>query len=177
MQEHEIILKVVNALERIANAMKQGTMTDAGLLREAVQFMRQFADRLHHSKEEDLLFPAMQQKGIPEQGGPIGVMKNEHEMARAFVASFEEAVEAYAEQGESTAEGVCAAIQAITALYPDHIWKENNVLYPMAMELFTPEELSQLVHQFGDVEAGAGLAARSDFAKFADRLELEAAPG
>ncbi len=61
--------------------------------------------------------------------------------------------------------------------YPDHIWKEDNVLYPMAVEVFTSEELNELLHQFEDVEAEFGLAAHSGFIKFADRLELESARG
>lgn len=177
MHEHEIILKVMNALEHVADAMKRGRKVDAELLRGAVQFMREFADRFHHSKEEDLLFPALQRKGVPEHGGPIGVMKNEHELARTLVASFEETVEAYAEQGERAVDALCAAIHNIAALYPDHIWKEDNVLYPMAVELFTSEEMNELLHQFEDVEAEIGLAAHSDLVNFADRLELESARG
>lgn len=177
MREHEIILKTISAMEHAGDAMKRGARIDAELLREAVRFMQNFADRLHHSKEEDLLFPAFENKGVPEEGGPVGVMKTEHEQARAIVASFEAAVEAYAEQGEAASGPVCAAIKDIAGLYPDHIWKEDNVLYPMAVELFSAEEMNSLERQFEDVDAAADQAEHSKFLNFADRLELASSPG
>ncbi len=177
VREHEIILNVMKALGQVADAMKRGTKCDVELLRDAVLFMCEFADRIHHSKEEDLLFPALHQKGIPNDGGPIGAMKIEHEQARALVASFTEAVEAYAGQGAPAADAVCAVIRNIVALYPDHIWKENNILYPMAMKVLTPGELDELGRQFVDVDGETDPAVLSGFAEFAGRLELKSAPG
>jgi hypothetical protein len=56
-------------------------------------FFRNFADRCHHSKEEDELFPKMVEHGIPKEGGPIGVMLMEHDQGRAFVRGMSEAAE------------------------------------------------------------------------------------
>ena len=174
MQEHEIILKAMRALERIGDGIKQGNNPDVGVLREALEFMHEFADRCHHSKEEDLLFPALERKGIPEQGGPIGMMKSEHEQARADVEAFDEAVQAYAVDGAGGADAVRAAIGNLAALYPDHIWKEDNVLYPMAVKVLSAAELDELLHQFEDVEAEFGPALYARLAGFADRLESDA---
>ena len=172
--EHEVILKVVSSLGRIADSLRAGGKADADLLREGVRFMREFADQRHHAKEEDLLFPAMERKGVPAEGGPIGVMNSEHVDARAHVAAFADAVEAYARDGAAAAEPVCAAIYGIGGLYPDHIWKEDNVLYPMALEVFSPEELNELLLQFEDVEAETGADMRAYFVDVAERLEAAA---
>ena len=53
----------------------------------AVDFIRNFADRTHHGKEEDNLFPALEQHGMPRQGGPVGVMLDEHDQGRGLVST------------------------------------------------------------------------------------------
>lgn len=174
MDEHEVILRVVSSLGRIADALRAGGKADADLLREGVRFMREFADQRHHAKEEDLLFPALERKGVPAEGGPIGVMNSEHVVARAHVADLAEAVEAYARDGAAAAEPVCVAIYAIGGLYPDHIWKEDNVLYPMGADLFSPEEQNELLLQFQDVDAEIGQDMYANFLDVAERLEAAA---
>jgi hemerythrin-like domain-containing protein len=54
-------------------------MTGATTLEESVNFLRHFADECHHFKEEKLLFPLMEEDGIPREGEPIGMMLVEHE--------------------------------------------------------------------------------------------------
>ena len=76
--------------------------------------------------------------GVPENGGPIAVMKAEHDQGRAAVAALDAAAAAYAEHGPAERDGVIRAIDAIAALYPSHIFKEDNVLYPMARAHLPP---------------------------------------
>lgn len=72
--EHEVILRVVDATEATANAIEWGAEAPAQFLNEIVEFLRLYADRQHHGKEEDLLFPELENKGMPRNGGPVGVM-------------------------------------------------------------------------------------------------------
>ena len=74
--EHEVILLVLQGAERQAalRAPKQGN------LNELLDFFANFIDRCHHAKEERYLFPKMEERGVPNQGGPIGVMLSEHEV-------------------------------------------------------------------------------------------------
>ena len=76
--EHRVIEQVLNCLEKMAaQAEKTGTL-DKVSATDAVNFFRTFADQCHHGKEEAHLFPAMEAKGFPRQGGPTGVMLHEH---------------------------------------------------------------------------------------------------
>jgi hemerythrin-like domain-containing protein len=169
--EHTYILKVVNGLSALADRLRAGGAVEPGTLREAVEFMRSFADRCHHGKEEDLLFPAMEAKGVPESGCPLGALREEHVKGRAAVAALAEATEAYAAEGGH--EPVLQAIDRIFALYPNHIWKEDQMVFPMVARLFGAEERARLARRFEDVEEAmpAGLHERA--AAFADRLERE----
>ena len=72
--EHELIKKALNLLEDIASGIVQKVKPDVSDLTELINFVIVFADKCHHGKEEDLYFPSLEEAGIPNHGGPIGVM-------------------------------------------------------------------------------------------------------
>jgi hemerythrin-like domain-containing protein len=129
--EHQWILKVAGALEEIlSRGTEEGLDFDA--IEECVDFIRLFADACHHGQEEDLLFPALEARGMPRDAGPIAVMLHEHQMGRAFVQrmvrSMSEARQGNAEAGAILVNSAHGYIQLIRA----HIKKEDNVLFNLA---------------------------------------------
>lgn len=156
MHEHEYILKVVNALKILGDQLERDKQVDADLLRGAVRFFREFADVCHHGKEEAVLFPAMERAGVPESGCPLGALRSEHKKGRVLVSSFSDSVEAYAVDPSAAREGLVADIAAIYRLYPDHIWKEDDMVFPMVDRLFGPEDLQQLRADFDKAEEDLG---------------------
>ena len=72
--EHRLILQVIDVLESLLNSGAADGEYDFDALDRCTSFFRLFADACHHGKEEDLLFPELEAKGIPREGGPIGVM-------------------------------------------------------------------------------------------------------
>lgn len=128
--EHEIILQVAGALE---NLLDTGSTTpDFDAVGDCVTFFRLFADACHHHKEEDLLFPELEARGMPRHGGPIAVMLHEHEQGRALVRKMAEALQA-ARGGDATAlQALESAGRGFIDLIRNHISKENNILFPMA---------------------------------------------
>ncbi|MGZ6144162.1 MAG: hemerythrin domain-containing protein [Myxococcales bacterium] len=113
MEEHQIILKALRVLEAVA---ARGGPPPQALL----DFFTEFADRHHHYKEEEILFPALEEAGFPRDAGPVGVMLHEHEQGRALTAALRD-----------PAQFVQAA-REYAALLSGHIAKENEVLFPMA---------------------------------------------
>ena len=73
MDEHRGIELMLAALEREAPSLESGTGAAVELYETGVDCLRNFADRCHHYKEEQLLFPLLIDRGIPSAGGPIGV--------------------------------------------------------------------------------------------------------
>jgi hemerythrin-like domain-containing protein len=142
--EHAIILRALDLLERAAGAT-EGEAPD-GWWTEAVSWLRDFADRNHHGKEEDLLFPAMIRAGVPAEGGPVDVMLEEHERGRALVRAM----------AQSTGAARAARAREYVALLRDHIEKENQVLFPLADAVFSAEEQRTLSDRFGALEAALG---------------------
>jgi hemerythrin-like domain-containing protein len=138
--EHEVILQALVVLERAANLLAAGQPLSESTLADLVQFLRTFADRCHHGKEEEQLFPAMRAKGA---GSMLTVFIEEHEEGRGYLRTLA--------SGAPLAERVAAARRYVGMLR-DHIERENEVLFPLADGLFNAEELGVLVRAYEDVE-------------------------
>jgi len=174
LHEHEIILKVVGNLEGLANTLREHQQVEVAVLREAAAFMRNFADKCHHAKEEDLLFPALVAAGLPERNGPVAVLKSEHVQARSCIAKLATAIDAYEHQGSALRAQIIEAISCIGELYPQHIAKENEVLFPMSERLLTPVVLDDLAQKFEGVEEALGKNEHHRWAAVAERLGQQA---
>lgn len=170
-QEHRVIEVVLNSLEVMTEkAQAEGRLQREDSL-EAIDFIRNFADRCHHGKEEDRLFPAMAAKGMPTDGGPIGVMLMEHDMGREFVRQMAESREAASDGDKTALAKFVAGATGYINLLRVHIHKEDHILFPMADRLMDDSEQSNLLTQFEVVETehmGAGTHAR--YLKVAEAL-------
>ena len=152
--EHRVIAKVIGAVPALADQFDAGQVVDVDLLRDIVEFMRTFADQCHHGKEELLLFPALGKKGVPLQGCPVGALTAEHERGRALVKELADATHAQ-QRGEPGAKGtVISALRGIAALYPNHIWKEDYLLFPMTNKVMNSEEQRLLSGEFDPHTSG-----------------------
>ena len=92
--EHDLTERGLNLLERAVKRLEAGQRTPEGFAQWAARFLQQFADQCHHAKEEDVFFPVLKQRGIPAEGGPIGVMLHEHVLGRDCVGRMREASQA-----------------------------------------------------------------------------------
>jgi hemerythrin-like domain-containing protein len=158
-KEHEAILKMLDASEEAARRIESGQTVAPETLEGLLEFFRLFADRCHHGKEEDLLFPLLETRGLPRHGGPTGVMLREHEQGRELIRQMVEAVGA-SKTGDAAALARWAeAARAYAQLLRAHIAKENEVLFVMAENMLSPEEQSTLAAEFEKLEVekmGAG---------------------
>ena len=150
--EHQLILMVLDAAEREARTIAGGGVADADRLAAFVDFIRNFADHCHHSKEEDLLFVRMGEKGFPLQGGPVAVMLHEHELGRAHVAAVANNIAAAVAGDAAARTAVVEHLASYASLLRQHISKEDNILYPMADRAFTDEDQAALAADFERVE-------------------------
>lgn len=171
-QDHRIIERVLNSIEDAARRLQQGVAVRTGFFIDAADFIKGFADGCHHHKEENLLFPAMEEAGFPRYGGPIGVMLAEHEDGRRYTAGLRAAAEKLAAGDKAAAAGVIENAQQYVALLRQHILKEDKVLFVMASRALPPERQDELARAFEQAEREAGDRAR--WLALADKLESEA---
>jgi hemerythrin-like domain-containing protein len=157
--EHRVIEQVLNCLEKMARRCDTEGKLDKQPAKQAVEFFRHFADRCHHAKEEAHLFPAMEAKGFPREGGPTGVMVHEHQLARAHVRAMDAAVEAASAGNALALKQFSQHAHDYIGLLREHIEKEDHCLYTMADQAFTQEDQQELLATFEKVEneeLGAG---------------------
>jgi len=151
--EHDLIERGLVVLEKVVAQIESGQPVPDDFPKWAPQFFRQFADQCHHAKEEDLLFPLLKERGVPEEGGPIGVMLQEHVLGRDCVRRMREASEAAEFDGPTFA----VAANEFIPLLRQHIYKENNVLYPMGEHVLSEADDADLNVKFSRVEQERGL--------------------
>ncbi len=152
MQEHRVIEQVLNCLEIIAQRAEADSKLDTDSANQAIDFLRNFADRCHHSKEEDCLFPMLEKKGFSPDEGPTDVMRQEHEAGRQYICGMAEATAAVA-TGDSQAIGAFASnARAYVLLLREHIQKEDHCLFQMADQALSEQEQQQVLDSFAHVE-------------------------
>ena len=146
--DHVQILRLIEVMERIT----QSDNPNVEHMETLVKVIREFADGLHHAKEEQFLFPLMVQKGFSNETGPVAVMLHDHVEGRNFVKGMAEKISLY-KQGETTAlKAIYKNMLGYADLLKNHIGKENNVLFRMADNAFTTAEQQSLLLDFTKVE-------------------------
>lgn len=148
MEEHRVIERALDLLQRAADRVGSGDKPAQGDLEKLLDFLRGFADGCHHRKEEGVLFPYLEGHGVPRDLGPIGVMLREHDVGREHVRGMTEALT------RDTPEAFTSHALAYIALLRDHIAKEDNVLFPIADQLIDLAEAQGLLERFEEAEEG-----------------------
>jgi hemerythrin-like domain-containing protein len=146
-QEHRVIEQVLDCLEAIAREAEANRRLDVARARDAVTFIREFADRCHHGKEEHRLFPMLERHWGTGMG-PVAVMRMEHEEGRACVRAMSDAIDT-AESGGMEAIGrFVDNARAFVRLLREHIQKEDQVLFPAADRTLEADEHRALAKSF-----------------------------
>lgn len=151
-REHRAIECVLRALGTINERLAAGDTVEVELLERCIDFIRTFADGVHHQKEENLLFPAMNRCGVPSQMGPTACMLKEHHLGREFVAIMAAAVEGLRSGRSGAAEQFRTAAAGYAELLAQHIYKEDNILFLMAEKIVGEETLTSLAPEFVKAE-------------------------
>ncbi len=169
MREHEVILRAVKGLENKINYMRDSGRIDVDFLRGFIEFSRTFIDRCHHGKEEVCLFPCLERRGIPREGGPIGVLLMEHEMGRTLIKRLSEALDRYVEHGEGF-DRVIQLCEGYVELLKEHIDKENNVLFPMGDEVMEEKDSDEVESCYDEREEEIGHGIHERMERLAEHL-------
>jgi hemerythrin-like domain-containing protein len=171
--EHRVIERVLDVMEKLAQS---SVMNSLEPWKKALDFARHFADQCHHLKEEKILFPAMEEHGIPNDGGPIGMMLIEHEEGRSYVRSMSAALARIEANDEAAWESLLASARAYIRLLREHIQKEDEILFRMADDVIPADEQKRLLRAFEEHEVGEmGTGIHGKYLTIAQALEATVA--
>ncbi|MBU2647291.1 hemerythrin domain-containing protein [bacterium] len=170
ISEHETIIDALQVLSKICDASATACqIANPAHADQLVAFFRLYADAWHHGKEEDQLFPALEQIGISREGGPIGVMLIEHDQGREFVRGMGQSLTTFKDDSDKGTTDFIRYSRGFIQLLTQHIDKENKVLFTMAEKHLPKSTLNELEVLF---DQKASTDASTDIKKICEAVEL-----
>jgi hemerythrin-like domain-containing protein len=160
--EHQIILKVIQNVLNECKEMEDGKSLDPEYFRKVIDFIQNYADRFHHAKEEEVLFKAMLENIGNLHCNPIPVMVHEHDEGRNYVRGMEESL------SEKDNDKLIGYARSYCYLLQDHIYKEDNILYPMAENALSDAEKEFVLVRYNEADASFSTAALQEFLEMAN---------
>ncbi len=162
-EEHKHILKVIDVLMAECRAIEAGKDINRALFKKIIRFIKNYADAFHHAKEEDILFVELCKDNVRMPCNPVQQMLYEHDQGRAFVKDLEVGVKS------GNRKKILESARAYADLLTEHIYKEDNILYPMADSALSQKVKSAMAKKFKRVESKFKSA--SDYILFAKSLQ------
>lgn len=144
--EHQLIRRIL-VVASTAIDKKKLVESDARVI---LDFIVNYADKFHHKKEEDVLFHWMAERGFPVEDGPIPCMISEHDLGRSFIQEAMEALDHSDLTTEEKIEHVSDNLRDFAQLLVQHIYKEDNILYPMAERLAAEGSDTEILSRYRD---------------------------
>jgi hemerythrin-like domain-containing protein len=153
MIEHRLIEQMLNVIRRTLESVKQTQSIDPYFVDTAVDFIRVYADRTHHGKEEDILFKELRNKHLSNEDGQVmGELIEEHIFGRKTTKALIEANLAYRNGTKAALGEVTACLETLVDFYPKHIRKEDAVFFPASRTYFSDEEDQALLAKFWEFD-------------------------
>ena len=148
MKEHQLILKYVDLMERYAEFSLKHPDTSVLLKKAAcfIGFIHDFADHFHYAKEEDVLFRYLGVSGVLTHCNPVPQMLMGHDKARGYVKNMERAVQ------EKELNVLADNAAQYARLLKEHIYKEDNILYPRGEAGLSDEAKTELLKEYAQIE-------------------------
>lgn len=171
--EHQAVKMTLRVVETLCRRMEQpGETFDVRHIDQLLEFFSVFVDQCHHGKEEELLFPALEAVGVRREGGPIGVLLDEHERGREYVRRMKSTLAEYRAGQASGEAGFVREARGYVDLLDKHIYKEDYVLFPLAEKQLSEAKQAELAAGFEKIETEKiGVGRHEAFHEMLDQLE------
>jgi hemerythrin-like domain-containing protein len=152
MIEHRLIEKMISLIQEEESRIEKTNKADPEFIDTVVDFIRVYADRAHHGKEEEILFRECKQKNMSERDRKLmNELIEEHKFGRKVVTELIEAKKNYVKDG-SGLKIIQDKLNALVDLYPKHIKKEDDIFFPNSEKYFSEEEQQAMLKEFWDFD-------------------------
>jgi len=153
MKEHRLIERMIQYMENEIEKMKKYSKANPLFIDIAVDFIRMYADRTHHGKEEDILFRDLGNKVLsPNHSKIMDELNEEHTWARNTVGKLVDAKNLYEKGNINILNEIVNLMSELTKFYPKHIEKEDKHFFIPVMKYFTEEEQDKMLQEFWDFD-------------------------
>jgi hemerythrin-like domain-containing protein len=153
MIEHRLIERLLHLMQQEFVRIKANidvdpefAFVDPVFIDTAVDFIRTYADRCHHGKEEDILFEALAGKNLsPELRQTMEELIKDHAWARETTAEIVKAKEGYLLESPGALNDLMLHMEELLGFYPRHIEKEDKHFFIPCMAYFSEAEQADLL--------------------------------
>lgn len=161
VDEHKLIKRWLALIPVLAKNLDLTSSTECHVVENGIDLIRCYADRLHHGKEEDILFTY-----FDDTADIFRVIYDDHRQARALVQEMLRAFE------EKNAKALAVILLEYATLLEEHIDKEDEVLFPWLDGRLTEEEKAELATRFAKSDSNLALDDRKYYS-FIEKLEQQ----
>ena len=153
MIEHRLIERMLLATKDALAKIRLKHKVDPVFLDIAIDFIRMYADRTHHGKEEDILFRQLENKPLSDEDRRVmNELIEEHVFGRQTTKALDEANTRYRNGDESALADIVDKLQTLIEFYPKHIEKEDKVFFPASRTYFTDAEDQAMLTEFWEFD-------------------------
>jgi hemerythrin-like domain-containing protein len=153
MIEHRLIERMISQIKNALAQIESTQKVDPLLVDTAVDFIRIYADRTHHGKEEDILFRDLSKRPLsPEDQRVMDELIQEHVFGRQTTKALVEANTRYRNGDASALADIADKLRTLVEFYPKHIEKEDKVFFPASRTYFTDEEDQAMLAEFWEFD-------------------------
>lgn len=147
-EDHVHILKLIDVMVHVTGIENP----EIAHIEAIVDIIRNFADGLHHAKEENIFFPLLGERGFSPTQGPVAVMLHEHAEGRNYVKGIADNIALYKAGNKAALSDVFMNMTGYAELLRNHISKENNILFRMADNVLSDSDQKDLLTRFAEAE-------------------------
>jgi hemerythrin-like domain-containing protein len=153
MIEHRLIERILVIIKAKLAQVEKAQQIDPLFVDKAVDFIRTYADRTHHGKEEEILFRDLNKKDLSDVDRKVmNELIEEHVFGRSTTKTLVEAINRY-RNGDTEALGnVLSCLRTIVDFYPKHIEKEDKIFFPSSRSYFTEAEDAAMLDEFWEFD-------------------------
>lgn len=153
MIEHRLIERMISVIKDALAQIESTHRVDPVFVDTAVDFIRIYADRTHHGKEEDILFRDLDKQPLsPEDRRVMNELIEEHVFGRQTTKALVDANSRYRNGDKTALADIATKLQTLVAFYPKHIEKEDKVFFPAARAYFTDSEDQTMLAEFWEFD-------------------------
>jgi hemerythrin-like domain-containing protein len=153
MIEHRLIERMLIIIKDALLKIEYKHEIDPVFVDIAVDFIRVYADRTHHGKEEDILMRELKQKPLSAVDKQVmNELIREHALVRQTTALISNANDRYRSGDEIALIVIANNLKTLIEFFPKHIEKEDKKFYPASRAYFTDEEDEAMLAEFGELD-------------------------
>jgi hemerythrin-like domain-containing protein len=152
--EHEIIRVLLEGADREVRSIQQTGKVNSEKLRRFLEFVDQFIEGFHLAKEGTHLIPLLKQRGEGMASDLSEELLREHRQGRTMIMVLAATLARVEEDPELAVSATGETLAVYARLWRNHIWKENEILLPIAERLLTAEDQQRLAEEFAKTESG-----------------------